>query len=127
MHDTGRLTGRRVLVVEDEYFIASDLQRQLTTEGAIIIGPVADLTQALAVSGEDAIDCAILDINLRGAPVFPVADRLRERSVPFMFLTGYDGWSIPDGYRDAARVAKPYPVADVLRTIEQLLRNGAPG
>src|SRR3712207_5255758 len=83
--------GRRVLVVEDEYLLAEDLRDELEGEGAIVLGPVPSVAEALELlrSGPKPY-MAIVDINLQGEMVWPVADRLREMGVPFIFATGYD-------------------------------------
>jgi CheY-like chemotaxis protein len=106
----------RVLVVEDEYVIALDLASALAELGAEVIGPVPSVDQALSVIREHAgeLDAAVLDINLGSETAYPVAELLRERRVPFVFATGYDGWSIPDAYGDVPRCFKPVDAADVL-------------
>lgn len=116
----GQLTGKRVLVVEDEYFIASDLARALGKAGAIAVGPVSDVREGLALVDDD-IDAAILDVNLIGARSFPLADALAARQVPFLFVTGYDDWALPDEYRAAPRMAKPFRVGAVIDRIELLI------
>ena len=102
------LAGRRVLVVEDEYFIADDIARALRKFGAEVIGPLASRDEALAASASGGIDAAALDINLRDEAVYPVADALRERNIPFVFATGYDAASIPEPYRGIPRWEKPF-------------------
>lgn len=73
----------RILLVEDEYLLADELRAELTVKGADVLGPVATLAEALGlVSLETEIDAAILDTNLRGEMVFPVADLLEQRRVP---------------------------------------------
>src|SRR4051794_18564375 len=86
------LRGRRLLVVEDEYLIAASLARELEGRGAEVVGPAGSVRDALAlVEAEgDRLDGAVLDINLRDERVYPVADALVARGVPFIFLTGYD-------------------------------------
>ena len=87
----GPLSGRRVLVIEDEYFLADDLVRALSTLGARIVGPFGDLDEATDIVDRDiAIDAAIVDVNLRSQMVFPLARLLRTRNIPFVFTTGYD-------------------------------------
>lgn len=112
------LEGRRILVVEDEYFLADDVRDALTEAGAEVLGPVPSVEEASAlIAREERIDAAVLDVNLRGELVFPVADALRERGVPFAFATGYDRWAIPDRFADALRVEKPLQarcIADAL-------------
>ncbi len=89
---SGALTDCRILVVEDEYILARQLVRALTQEGAVVLGPVPDVARALALvaDGPGGIDVAILDVNLVGEKVYPVADALLHRGVPFLFASGYD-------------------------------------
>lgn len=115
-----KLAGKRILVVEDEYFIASDLQRVLAAEGAIVVGPIGDLAKALRLAEDDALDAAILDVNLEGAMSYPIADRLAAANVPYMFLTGYDGWSLPPAYTGAPRVAKPFSTPRLIDAVVAL-------
>ncbi len=118
------LAGKNILVVEDEYFIASDLKRAIGAASATVIGPVSTLDGGLAAAASDAIDAAVLDVNLSGALSYPIADRLTERNVPFVFVTGYDGWAMPATYRDVLRLAKPFPPGAVLRALERLVGDG---
>ncbi len=108
----------RVLVVEDEYLIAVELQTSLEDEGAVVLGPVATLADASElVETEPRIDGAILDANLGGEMVFPVADLLMLRRVPIVFTTGYDASIIPDRFRDVARCEKPINMKRVVEAI----------
>lgn len=116
---TGALTGKRVLIVEDEYFIAADLKRALKQEGAEVVGPVGNLAAGFQLA-DAPLDVAVLDVNLEEALSYPIADRLRERSVPYLFLTGYDGWSLPTAYRSDARLAKPFAMPAVVEMLERL-------
>lgn len=117
------LSRRRVLVVEDEYFVADDISRELRAHGADILGPVPTLEDALGLLGrEERIDGAVLDVNLRGEMAFPVADALMARGVPFVFSTGYDPSVMPPRYRDVPRWEKPYRYGDLARALPQLLR-----
>lgn len=111
---TGQLAGKRILVVEDEYFIAADLKRALRSEDAVVLGPVADADGALALIAEQHVDGGLLDVNLGTSSSFAVAEHLSARAVPWMFLTGYDGWSLPPAYRAAPRLAKPFRMRAVL-------------
>jgi CheY-like chemotaxis protein len=120
------LAGRRVLVVEDEYFVADDIARALHQLGAEVIGPFGSRDEALAFfSAEDAVDVAVLDINVRGEPIYPLADALREHGVPFVFATGYAESSLPTAYRDVPRWEKPFDpqvLADALLDLRALPR-----
>lgn len=118
---TGNLAGKRVLIVEDEYFIASDLQRTLQREEVEVVGPVGDLDRALSLAANERLDAAILDVNLEGATSYRLADHLTQRSIPYLFLTGYDGGTLPEPYRSAPRVPKPFSIRAVMAGIGQLL------
>lgn len=97
-----------VLVVEDEYLIADDLCYALEEAGARVLGPAPSVREALELIRAGAKpDAAILDINLRGENAFPIADRLRELNIPFVFATGYEAWAIPADYRGVYRCEKP--------------------
>jgi DNA-binding response OmpR family regulator len=115
------LAGCRILVVEDEYYIAADLKRALEDVEAIVVGPTGVLDRALDLAGTPSLDAAILDVDLRGIQVYPVADRLSGDAVPFLFLTGYDEWAMPERFRATLRLAKPIPAAAVVRAAQALL------
>lgn len=89
--------GLRILVVEDEPIVAWHLADMLEGRGCEIVGPAYDLAEARALCREQAIDGAVLDVNLGSEKVFPVADTLAERTIPFCFVTGYG----VDGLRPA--------------------------
>ena len=101
MADADGLKGRRFLVVEDEYLIAADLAAFLEAQGIEVVGPAASVNEALALleSDTDGLDCAVLDVNLQDDRVYPVADVLMSREVPFVFTTGYDACVIVDEQR----------------------------
>jgi DNA-binding NtrC family response regulator len=104
----GALPGLKVLVVDDDYFIADETRRTLATDGAEVVGPVASVEAALAlIAAAPGIDAAVLDVNLRDVMVYPVADALIERGVPFVFATGYEPSAIPARYADVLRCEKP--------------------
>lgn len=114
------LSGKRILVIEDEYFIASDLKRALTAAGAEVAGPSGRVSEGLALSAGPHLDAALLDVNLEGEFSFAIADELAARGVPYVFVTGYDDWSLPEAYRAAPRVAKPFQLTVVLDTLDRL-------
>jgi DNA-binding NtrC family response regulator len=120
--DLGPLAGKRLLVVEDEYLIASDLVAALEEARAEVVGPAATVEAALQlVASEDStLDGAVLDINLRDQRVFPVADALEARGVPFVFATGYDEGSIPPAYRGMPRYEKPVDKQKLLEILARL-------
>jgi CheY-like chemotaxis protein len=103
------LTGRRILLVEDDYFIADDLVAALEARGAEVVGPAASLSHAMTlIENAGRLDGAVLDINLQGESVYPLADALQERSVPFVFATGYDAQTIPARYAHVSVCEKPF-------------------
>lgn len=119
----GPLTGRRVLVIEDEYFLADDIVQALTALGARVLGPYGDLNEATAVVDRDiAIDAAIMDINLRNEMVFPLARVLRSRKVPLVFTTGYDKSSIAPEFQDVKLWGKPLDLKAMARELTSLLK-----
>ena len=121
---SGPFFGRRVLVVEDEYFLAADIARVLTRSGAGIVGPFGELREAAdIVEGNLAIDAAIIDVNLRGEMVFPLARSLRARKIPFVFATGYDRLSIEAEFRDIRLWEKPLDIPAMTRDLASLIRN----
>ena len=117
---SGRLSGKRVLVIEDEYYIAADLRRVLDEEGAVVVGPSGHLGDGLTLAAEP-LDAALLDVNLHGEPSFAIAERLREAKVPYIFITGYDSWAIPDGYKAVPRLTKPFVMTKVVDAVERMV------
>ncbi|WP_262272356.1 response regulator [Microvirga yunnanensis] len=102
------LINRHVLIVEDEYFIADDIAQVLERAGAAVVGPAPTREAALALLASERVDLAVLDVELHGKPVFPVADSLRARAIPFIFATGYSQAFLPAAYRDVATWEKPF-------------------
>lgn len=104
------LNGVKVLVVEDEYFLADDLSRSLAKAGAEVVGPIGSPDEANAKVSEGAFDCAVIDMNLRGEFTFAMAERLRAAGVPFIVATGYNQASLPDAMKNVPRIEKPFSV-----------------
>ena len=98
----------RVLVVEDEYFQASDLQHALTSLGADVMALVGDLDGARAQLARGGFDVGILDIDLRGDKAFGLADEFQRQGIPFVFATGYGPECIPARFADVTRWEKPF-------------------
>ena len=114
------LAGCRVLVVEDEYFQASDLQRALTSLGADIVALAGDLDDARTQIVRGGFDIGILDIGLRGDNAFGLADELQGQGIPFLFATGYGPEEIPAQFADVTRWEKPFDPNAVARDVLQL-------
>ena len=103
------LKGRRVLVVEDESLVAMLLETILEDLGCIPVGPAASVEDGLEkVRGQEKLDLALLDVNVAGREVFPVADALAERGVPVVFSTGYGEAGLPEKWRGTQALQKPF-------------------
>jgi len=117
---TRPLNGYKILVVEDEYYLAADLARALSDAGAEVVGPLGTLEEASARVTQGGFDCAVLDMNLRGSVAHSVALALKDRNVPFLIATGYDNGSLPESLRYAPRVEKPFPPEEVIARVANL-------
>jgi len=116
------LKGCRVLVVEDETMIAMLVEDMLADLGCVVVGPAHDLGTATALAGGgEAIDAALLDVNLAGRPVFALADMLRARGVPMVFATGYGEGGLREIDAAAPVLQKPYRAADLARALGEAL------
>lgn len=117
--DERTLQGLRVLVVEDEYIIATDLMATLEEAGAQVTGPVSDVERAIEVVEEADFkpDCVVLDINLHGEVVYPAAQFLAERGIPFLFVTGYECSSMPKEFADVPCFTKPIDEMNLIMVI----------
>jgi CheY-like chemotaxis protein len=114
----GRAAGRCILVVEDEYLLAKRIADEFARLGIGTIGLANTVQRALdLVEHGGHLDGAVLDIKVRGDMVFPVADALRARGVPFVFATGYDQQAIPDRYSDVEHYQKPLDPAQIVRAL----------
>lgn len=111
------LNGARVLVVEDEAAISMLLEDMLLDFGCTVVGPAARLSIALEMAEGEAFDVAILDVNVAGEPIYPVAEAIVTRDLPLVFSTGYGGAGIREPFRDRPVVQKPFSQADLKRTL----------
>ncbi len=110
----------RILIVEDEYLIRMLLEDMLTELGYVVAGAVGSIKEACTIAEEGEVDLAILDVNLDGEPVYPVADILVRRGLPFVFVTGYGEHALPDLYRGRPTLQKPFQAEDLRRTLAPL-------
>ena len=123
MNDSSK-TQKRVLIVEDEYLIRMLLEDMLADLGygvAAAVGTVAEASE-FATSGD--FNAAILDVNLDGQEIFPVADILAGRSLPFVFVTGYGERSLNEPFRDRPTLQKPFQVEQLKTILAELLETG---
>lgn len=117
---TNALQGRRVLVIEDESLVAMLLETILEDMGCAVVGPESNIDDGLtAATTEGGLDAALLDVNVAGREVFPVAEALKARGVPFVFSTGYGEAGLPEHWRGHPTIQKPFTegaIRDALMT-----------
>ena len=116
--ETPSLNGKRIVVVEDDFLLATDICRELRDLGATVLGPAPTPFYAAQLIGQRRVDAAVLDVRLHGTTVFSVADLLRERGVPIIFATACDRKAIPSRFRDACLLEKPL---DRKRLVEEIV------
>lgn len=119
------LRGRRILLIEDEPLVAMDTEEQLRSAGCMIVGPAASVQEARDLIAEAEFDAALVDANLGGAPVGELAAALTRKGIPFAFATGYGREALPQGFREAPVLTKPFSRTMLLVQVEALLRAGA--
>lgn len=112
---TANLSGKKILVVEDEYFLAPDIARVLAAAGAKIRGPCPDVDAALDVLAEETPSAVLLDINLGDGADFRVASALAKRKIPFVFATGYDPEAIPEEFVSIKCLQKPLRLNEIIQ------------
>jgi CheY-like chemotaxis protein len=116
------LSGRRILVVEDEAAIALDVARLLRDYGAKVVGPAGDGDEALRHIAQTRIHCAVLDVKLGAGDCGVVAEALSWNLVPFVFVTGYLQCEVIDRFSWSPVIPKPYTPIDVVDSIQSVLR-----
>ena len=115
-----KLDGLKVLVVEDEMMVSMLIEDMLAELGCEVVGPASRLDEAMALAREAEVDCAVLDVNLGGQPIFPVADLLRERGRPFAFATGYGDAGLREADKGTPVLQKPFREGDLARVLGEL-------
>jgi two-component SAPR family response regulator len=121
----GDVTGCRVLVVEDETLIAVLIEDILGAMECKIVGPTGKLETAVQLARDEAFDIAILDVTIRGGKVYPVAEQLIERGIPFVLASGYGDWALPPSLRDQRRLMKPFTTAALEEQVRLLYAEAA--
>jgi two-component SAPR family response regulator len=121
-----QLSGRKILVVEDEWLIAEHLSMLLEELECAVVGPVATVAEALAKIEAEKIDCALLDANLNGTSSSPIVDALIAVAVPFIIVTGYGGLALPtDAMNTAPRLNKPFADYELEKALLSVLAPAA--
>lgn len=121
MSNQANLSGKRVLVVEDDFYLANDAARALRGAEADVVGPCATEEQVRASLDAETPDAVLLDINLGGGPTFSLAELLKDRGVPFVFVTGYDQNVIPSEFDGIGRLEKPIQLRQLVQAVSDLL------
>ena len=121
----GDLTGRRLLVIEDEPLVAMDNAAVLESVGATVVGTAGSIKDALRVIGEMELDGALLDGNLHGKPVDEIAAALSGRGVPFIFVSGYGRETLPRAFATAPLLGKPFSPEQLVESVGTMLRKAA--
>jgi len=121
MVDATDLSGRRVLIVEDDFYLANDAERAFRAAGAQVVGPLPRSGLALDALARDGVDAAVVDINLGEGLSFELADALKAAGVPFVIVTGYDEVLIPERLADVATVQKPADMRAVVQAVAALI------
>jgi DNA-binding NtrC family response regulator len=111
------LEGAKVLVVEDEYFIATDIVRALDAAGGEAVGPAGSIDQAKSLLQHQHVDAAILDLNLHGEMAFPLVQELSDRGLPCVIMSGYSPESLPEWVRQVPSLEKPVDYDRVVRSL----------
>lgn len=117
----------RVLIVEDEWFIADDHERVLEAAGYEVVGPASTVDAALQLVDAGGVDAGLLDVALRNEVSYPVARRLAEIGVPFAFVTGYAARDLPEPFAGVTILGKPVAQATLLATLDELIGSGTSG
>ncbi|MCK1543541.1 response regulator [Bradyrhizobium sp. 147] len=121
-HQRGPLTGRRIFIVEDEYFLADDIGKMFRALGAEIAGPAGHFEDAVKILHDGSIlHGAVLDVNIRSQMIFPIARELKARNIPFVFTTGYDKITIGPEFEDVPLLEKPIDLAAMARKLAALI------
>ncbi|WP_111981310.1 response regulator [Dyella jiangningensis] len=118
----GKLEGKAIVLVEDEYLIADVLRSALELEGARVLGPYPSVDTALKSSERlTEADVAVLDVNLKGGHVYPLVDHLMTQGIPVVLTTGYDADSIPSAYAHLPRLLKPILSRELVECIRNVI------
>ncbi len=118
-------TSKRVLVVEDEMMIRMLLEGMLEDLGHTIAGQAGTIDEALELAKKCEFDVALLDVNVNGKAITPVAEILSERGLPFVFASGYGQGGVPDAYKTRPALQKPFQIESLAKMIDTALRSPA--
>lgn len=115
------LAGLKVMILEDDYYVATDLRDEFEQAGAQVLGPFRDAEEGIARLDSEPPDCAVVDLNLGQGPSFDLPRALRDRGIPYLFITGYDASTLPQDYANVPRLEKPIDVRQARRAVRRLM------
>lgn len=118
------ITGKRILIVEDDFRLADALCADLRRRGAVVVGPAPTPFYAMQLLGRRGVDGAVLDVRLHGTTVFGLADELCRRGTPILFATAQGDDVMPERFRERPRIAKPYDPEGLLHALQALQPDG---
>jgi DNA-binding NarL/FixJ family response regulator len=113
---------QRILVIEDEFFVAAHMEHVLRAEGVEVVGPVGSLNEARHLASHEEIDGALLDVNIEGGRIDDIAEILARKHIPFVFVTGFGQDSLPAAHRRAIVIDKPFRDEDLIREVRRFGR-----
>jgi CheY-like chemotaxis protein len=117
------LSGLRLLVVEDESHVAMLIEDMLADMGCHVVASVARVSEAIKLIETTDIDVAVLDVNVAGEKVFPVAEKLQDRKIPFVFATGYGADGVREDFRAHPVVPKPFPQSQLQKALIKAIKH----
>jgi len=115
----------RVLIIEDEAMIALLIEDMVGDLGGQVVGPATKFEQAMYLALQADFDLAVLDVNIDGLAVYPIADVLRDRGIPFIFMTGYDSSVIPQRYQHNCVLLKPFTNQTFSNALREIIVNSS--
>ena len=116
-----KLQGRRILIVEDEFLLAMDIESAIREQGGEVVGPIVNVEEAVATAGREELNAAVLDLNLRGEMSYPVAEVLDKRRIPFLFATGYSQHRLPNAFQCRPCLRKPFTWLALTTALERII------
>ena len=124
--ESGSQASRRVLVVEDAPVVAEVLKETLIDLGYEVVGPTGNLAVAVAFAEGEQLDAAVIDLNIRGGKVYPVARALSLRGIPFLVASGYGDWTMPEEWKGRPRLQKPFTAEVLDQKLKEILAPASP-
>ena len=113
----------RILIIEDEFLVSLEIEAVLADAGFNVLEPAATVESALRMLDSEQVDAVILDRNLGGKDVSEISNRLRERNIPFVFLTGYGPETVPQQFQDVPFIAKPFDEKQLIESVQSMFQN----